>query len=153
MNAPVAWRIRAACAEDAPGWLALRAALWPDEDAASMQADIADMLAEPGRCANSLAVDAQQRLIGSAEATLPHDYVNGTETSPVGFFEGWYVVPEQRGRGIGRALLDAAQAWARSRGCTEFACDALLDNHDSQRAHLACGFAETERVVYFRKPL
>jgi aminoglycoside 6'-N-acetyltransferase I len=118
-----------------------------------MQADIPDMLAQPGRCAAFLAVDAEQRPIGFAEATLRHDYVNGTETSPVGFFEGWYVVPEQRGRGIGRALLHAAEAWARSRGCAEFASDALLDNDDSQLAHLACGFAETERVVYFRKPL
>jgi len=153
VNAPPSWRIRAACAEDAPDWLALRAALWPDEDADSMQADIPNMLTQPGRCAGFLAVDATRRPIGFAEATLRHDYVNGTETSPVGFFEGWYVVPEHRGRGIGRALLDAAEAWARSHGCTEFASDALLDNRDSQRAHLTCGFAETERVVYFRKPV
>jgi aminoglycoside 6'-N-acetyltransferase I len=33
------------------------------------------------------------------------------------------------------------------------ASDALIDNEVSQRAHAAMGFRETERVVYFVKPL
>jgi aminoglycoside 6'-N-acetyltransferase I len=38
-------------------------------------------------------------------------------------------------------------------GCTELASDALLDNQASHAMHEALGFAETERVVYFLKPL
>jgi aminoglycoside 6'-N-acetyltransferase I len=47
----------------------------------------------------------------------------------------------------------AAGQWGRERGCSELASDALLDNEASHRFHHAAGFAETERVVYFRKPL
>jgi aminoglycoside 6'-N-acetyltransferase I len=38
-------------------------------------------------------------------------------------------------------------------GCTELASDALLDNQTSHAMHEALGFVETERVVYFLKPL
>ena len=90
-------------------------------------------------------------LVGLAEASLRHDYVNGTTSSPVGFLEAWYVAPAWRGRGVGRALLRAVEGWTRALGCTELASDALLDNTASHAAHRACGFVETERVVYFRK--
>ena len=46
-----------------------------------------------------------------------------------------------------------ARALARSRGCTEFASDRLLDNEASGAFHLAAGFEETERVVCYRKDL
>lgn len=151
MNQAASWHIRAARAEDAAKWHVLRLALWPDE--APAPADIAGMLAHPGRHANFLAFDAAGSAIGFVEASLRNDYVNGCETSPVGFLEGWYVAPEWRGRGVGSALIESAETWARARGCAEFASDALLDNTGSHRAHLACGFAETERVVYFRKRL
>ena len=51
------------------------------------------------------------------------------------------------------ALIAAVEAWTREQGCTELASDALIDNAASHAAHAACGFEETERVVYFRKPL
>ena len=79
--------------------------------------------------------------------------MNGCETSPVGFLEGIYVDPAQRRQGMARALNAAAEQWARACGCSEFASDALLDNIDSHRMHAALGFAETERVVMFRKVL
>jgi aminoglycoside 6'-N-acetyltransferase I len=79
--------------------------------------------------------------------------VNGTESSPVAFLEGLYVAPAFRRQGIAALLVDQAQQWARERGCTELASDALLDNSASQEMHKALGFTETERVVYFRKPL
>ncbi len=49
--------------------------------------------------------------------------------------------------------MAAVAAWAKERGLTELASDALLDNSVSHAAHKAIGFEETERVVYFRKRL
>jgi aminoglycoside 6'-N-acetyltransferase I len=148
-----AWTIRAATAGDASQWAALRSALWPHGDPlAVLLAEIPRMLAA-ARLMNFVAVDAAGALIGFAEVSLRHDYVNGADTSPVGFLEGWYVAPAWRKQGVGRALVDAVVQWTRAQGCTEFASDALLDNTLSYRAHLACGFEETERVVYFRKHL
>ena len=64
-----------------------------------------------------------------------------------------FSVPEQRRKGVARALVDAVASWGRSKSCAEFASDALLDNVESHRMHQALGFEETERVVYFRKLL
>ena len=147
------WHIRAAGGEDATAWHALRVALWPDEDDTPTLADIARLLGHPDGYANFLAFDATEKAIGFAEASLRRDYVNGCETSPVAFLEGWYVAPQWRDQGVGRALMNAVAAWGLACGCKEFASDALLDSIDSHRAHLACGFEETERVVYFRKRL
>ena len=100
-----------------------------------------------------LALAGGTQAIGFAEATIRSDYVNGTETSPVGFVEGVYVVPAMRRHGVARRLYAAIGDWAKARGCRELASDALLDNESSQRAHRALGFEETERVVYFTKKL
>jgi aminoglycoside 6'-N-acetyltransferase I len=71
----------------------------------------------------------------------------------VAFLEGVYVLPANRGQGIARQLVAGVQEWAEERGCTELASDALLNNHGSHAMHKALGFAETERVVYYSKPL
>jgi aminoglycoside 6'-N-acetyltransferase I len=78
------------------------------------------------------------------------DYAEGCSTSPVGFLEGWYVVPEHRGRGVGSALVNAAIGWARAQGLSEFASDALYDNAESRAAHHALGFEEVEAIRCFR---
>ncbi len=43
--------------------------------------------------------------------------------------------------------------WGRELGCRELASDAAIDNLDSQQMHQRLGFAETERVVFFKKAL
>lgn len=145
--------VRPATLADAPAWSAMRVALWPDEADVAAPAEMARQIDAARDAVAFLACDAGGSAIGFAEATLRHDYVNGTGSSPVGFLEGWYVAPEWRGRGVGRALVAAVERWSQERGCSELASDALLDNAASHAAHAACGFEETERVVYFRKPL
>lgn len=145
-----AFSVRPAGAADLRAWAALREALWPDESDAF--GGVAEALQrEDG--ANFLAFADDGQAIGFADATLRQDYVNGTDSSPVGFLEGWYVVPAWRGRGVGRALLRHVLEWTRAQGCTELASDALIDDAAAQAAHRACGFEETERVVYFRMPV
>lgn len=73
--------------------------------------------------------------------------------NPVGYIEGWYVDPDVRGRGVGRALIEVAEEWARKQGCTEMASDALIGNTTSIEVHKALGFEEVERAVHFRKRL
>ncbi|MGH8081470.1 MAG: aminoglycoside 6'-N-acetyltransferase [Lysobacter sp.] len=147
------WLVRAATRADLQAWAQLRHALWPDADAAAHADDIEDFLQRGEAVAAFVAVQAPGELFGFAEASLRHDYVNGTDSSPVAFVEGWYVQPSSQRRGAGRALIAAIESWARERGCSELASDALLDNLDAHRAHEACGFEETERVVYFRRAL
>jgi aminoglycoside 6'-N-acetyltransferase I len=147
------WTVRAASHADRAAWAQLRAALWPDEDAQTLLREIPPMLADADRLANFVAVADDETLIGFAEASLRRDPVNGTDTSPVGFLEGWYVMPAWRRRGVGRALVAAVEQWTLAQGCGELASDTWLDHDDSRRGHLACGFEETERVICFRKRL
>ncbi|WJM24696.1 GNAT family N-acetyltransferase [Novosphingobium resinovorum] len=134
-------------------WSALRTSLWPDGSEAEHQEDVVQLMAEPQPFIGFLARDKHGALVGFAEAAMRVDYVNGCETSPVAFLEGLYVVEECRRQGIGRGLVDAVEAWARSMGCAELASDAMLDNTVSHAMHAALKFEETERVVYFRKVL
>jgi len=136
-----------------PGWLELRLALWPDATADDHRGYMAMELAQPDRFLQLMIYDELRQPIGFIEGSIRIDYVNGTESSPVGFVEGVYVVPSWRRRGIARLLFAAIGDWARARGCSELASDALIDNEISQRAHRALGFRETDRVVYFAKPL
>jgi len=80
-------------------------------------------------------------------------YADGCDTSPVGYIEAWYVDPDVRRSGYGRALLEAAEDWARTRGYREMASDAQLNNEISHAAHHRAGYAEVDRIVQFRKVL
>lgn len=91
--------------------------------------------------------------VGFAQCQLRHDYVEGCYTSPVGFLEGIYVDESCRRSGVARGLLSACEDWARSVGCTEFASDCELDNHDSLAWHLKNGFDEMGRTIWFAKKL
>ena len=91
--------------------------------------------------------------IGFAQCQLRHDYVEGCETSPVGFLEGIFVAEGYRLTGTGRALLVACEAWSKSVGCTEFASDCELDNTVSLAWHMKNGFTEMGRTIWFAKKL
>lgn len=143
-----------ASAADAADWQKMREALWPDGgDHGTHADDIAHLLREPGETIALVARTVEGDALGFAEASLRRDYVNGCDTSPVVFLEGIYVTPEARGQGVARALVGEVEAWGRERGCTEFASDATLENTASHAMHAALGFTETERVVFFRKPV
>jgi aminoglycoside 6'-N-acetyltransferase I len=130
----------------------MRHALWPNS-AREHEADIAALLDDPGETFNLIARDDDGSPAGFAEAALRHDYVNGCHSSPVAFLEGIYVAPAARRRGVARELVAAIQAWAVEKGCSELASDAALDNMSSHSMHVALGFEETQRVVYFRRVL
>lgn len=90
---------------------------------------------------------------GFAQCQLRYDYVEGTETSPVGYLEGVFVAPAYRKQGRGRALVEACENWARSQGCREFASDCELSNTQSLAFHLRSGFQEVGRIICFTKKL
>jgi len=157
---PVTVHIRHVQPADAKAWAALRAELWPDEDPDLLASEADRFLdGEPPESAGMpeavlVAAESNARgtLLGFAELSR-RAYAEGCDTSPVGFLEGWFVVAGCRRQGIGRALVRAAEAWARALGCREFASDALADNIVSARAHQALGFDEVAVIRCFRKPL
>ena len=80
-------------------------------------------------------------------------FAEGCDSSPVAFVESWWVDADVRGTGVGRALVQSAEAWARGRGHREIASDTQADNALSIEVHQALGFEVAERLVSFRKDL
>jgi len=146
--------IRPAVPADADAWAALRSRLWPDADPASLLAETRAFLAgdDVDVLAAAFLATGASGPIGFVELSI-RPFADGCASRPVPHVEGWFVEEPARGRGIGRALMTSAEAWARARGFTELASDAELDNEGSLRAHTGCGFVETERLVKFRKAL
>lgn len=146
--------VRPVAAGDAGAWLKMRCALWPEGPEAEHRDEIGQFFAgrigEP--LAVLLAVDRGGRAVGFAELSI-RPCAEGCRSSRIAFLEGWYVVPERRGRGAGRALVAAAEDWGRAQGCSEFASDVQPDNLISRRAHRALGFEEVGVIHCFRKPL
>jgi aminoglycoside 6'-N-acetyltransferase I len=99
-----------------------------------------------------LAQGSDGRLCGFLEASI-RPWADGCDSRPVGYIEGWYVDEHARRQGVGRALVGAAESWARSNGCREMASDAELWNAVSHHAHGALGYEETTRLVLFKKDL
>jgi len=122
---------------DWPEWLRMSLALFPDESEASLTSGMRDTRAR--RDAEVFVIDRNDgRLAGFVEVGT-RAYADGCDTSPVGYVEAWFVDPDLRRQGWGRALLGAAEDWARAQGYTEMASDALLDHTVSHRAHAAAG--------------
>jgi len=81
------------------------------------------------------------------------EFAQAASSSPVGYLEGWYVIPEARKKRVGLRLVEAAETWAKSRGCIEMASDTEVDNVVSIKTHERLGYKQVGRVVEFLKRL
>lgn len=147
--------VRRATSADSNAWLRMRCALWPDGSVAEHREEIDRFFAgqfprDPW--AVLLAESAEHVILGLAELSI-RPFAEGCLTRRVAYLEGWFVSPEARGLGVGRALLVAAQNWGREQGCTEMASDTQPDNEISCAAHRALGFTDVGLVRCFRKSL
>ena len=143
--------IRAATRHDFAEWRRMRAALWPECPSDMHDVEMAEQVSS-GEFAVFVHQRTSGKLGGFVELSI-RNRVDGTMSPRVGYVEGWYVDPDLRGKGVGRALIARAEAWAREMGFAELASDAELDNDASIRAHKALGFRQTFRLVHFVKSL
>ena len=143
--------LRKATLSDLSAVAVLASRLWPDHTVEEMAEEFASMLTD-GNSAVFL-LFAGELPIGFAQCGLRHDYVEGTESSPVGYLEGIYVEEVHRRKGYARLLLAACEIWAKEQGCREFASDCELTNEESLRFHLNAGFEEANRIICFTKKL
>jgi aminoglycoside 6'-N-acetyltransferase I len=142
-------------------WLRMRLILWPEQDDVAHLGDMDVWLSRPDSTVLVVPRDSRggfaessgsPRLAGFAEVGT-RSVADSCETSPVAYLEGWFVDTDMRLRGVGGALVQAAEEWARTKGYREIASDAQIENVRSQRAHEALGFTEVDRLVVYRKVL
>ena len=137
--------------KDAQALAGLVKIVWPEHTEADLTRIILEYMDSDGS-----AVFAEKRdgsFIGVALCSLRHDYVEGCETSPVGYLEGVSVKETCRNRGVARRLVEECENWAREKGCREFASDCELSNTASLSFHLQLGFREQNRIICFKKDL
>lgn len=149
--------VRFANGTDCDQIAAMCALLWPDGSFEEHRREVAEKLVREAGSGLPMAIFVAERrdgsLCGFVEAGL-RSHADGCDArQPVGFLEGWFVEESARGRGVGGALVAAAEAWAREQGCAEMASDTWIGEEASQRAHEALGYEVVDRCVHYRKSL
>jgi aminoglycoside 6'-N-acetyltransferase I len=149
--------IRQARRHDRDELAKMQGLLWPAALPEELLKELDDALGHraPGTLPAVLLVSTDENgaLTGFLSAGL-RSHADGCDPArPVGYVEGWFVHEKFRKQGVGKALLNSAEEWARAHGCVEMASDALIENAGSQRAHEALGFEVVDRCVHFRKKL
>lgn len=91
--------------------------------------------------------------VGFIHVSIRQDYVEGSNSSPVGYVEGIYVKPDFRGKKIAKELLSSGEQWALSKDCSEMGSDIEQDNTISYEFHRKVGFKEANRVICFIKDI
>jgi aminoglycoside 6'-N-acetyltransferase I len=142
--------IHRATHKDKDKWFRMRKCIWPEAPDEFLDFDLDNILASDKDAVFFALVEGQP--VGMIETRI-REYGEGCETSPVGYIEAWFVQEEYRGKSIAGVLAQAAENWAREKGCTEMASDTWLDNEASIRAHLKLGYEDVERLVHFVKKL
>jgi GNAT superfamily N-acetyltransferase len=116
-----------------------------------------------GQLVAQLDADLQRRY-GAVQALYsPHNVVQAIETAVLALEEGrpvgcgcfkpfgvdgielkrMFVVPEARGRGIGRALIDALEVWARELGHARAVLETGTAQHEALALYERCGYRRT----------
>jgi aminoglycoside 6'-N-acetyltransferase I len=144
--------IRRIRSDDYDAWLDLRVQLWPEQTRHELERDQLRLQQDTARGVVFVATLPGGQLVAFIEASI-RDWAEGCSTEPVGYIEGWFVAAAHRRSGIGRKLVEAAEAWALSKGCSEMGSDAELWNKVSHKAHRSLGYAEATRLICSGKKL
>ena len=143
--------IKRAKEEDAVILMSLAIQMWKDHDPAELADEFRQLVTQDE--AACFIKYVEDKPIAFAQCQLRHDYVEGTDSSPVGYLEGIFVSEGYRRKGFAAELLGECERWAREKGCYEFASDCELDNEDSLNFHMSLGFEEANRLICFRKSI
>lgn len=143
--------IKRATEIDALALAKLAVQMWSNHTLSELESDFAEIISNENAVCFMKYVEGKP--IGFAQCQLRYDYVEGTQTSPVGYLEGIFIQEEYRHKGFAKELLQKCEKWANDKACSEFASDCELNNIDSLKFHLAVGFEEVNRIICFRKEI
>jgi GNAT superfamily N-acetyltransferase len=115
-------------------------------DAVRQRRGLELLLRAPARCL-VLVAERGGEILGMVTVQL---VVSTAEGALSGLVEDMIVSPRERGRGIGRRLLRAAERWARARGATRLQLVADRENGLALRFYARTGWRPT-RLVCLRR--
>ncbi|GGX71177.1 GNAT family N-acetyltransferase [Saccharospirillum salsuginis] len=138
--------IREATVADLESWVALRLALWPDNQRETLVEECHELVADPHQVA--FIAWADDRPIGLVEGAL-----RGSTRQPYGHVEGWYVDSNWRGDKVAYELMDVLEDWFLHNWIETAYSDTNNDYPLSPRAHDKAGYEEVAMIRVFRKTL
>ena len=91
--------------------------------------------------AQLLVAELEGKIIASGYARIDpsKEYLAHTHHAYLGFM---YVVPELRGRGVNKRIIDELKNWARIQNVTELRLEVYVDNSSAIRAYEKLGFEQ-----------
>lgn len=89
-----------------------------------------------------LAVDENDTPLGLAQVAK-HSTIHAD--APVAYITALVTNEAARGRGVGRALVNAAEAWAREKGCVRLSVTSAEHRSDAHAFYPKCGMPYTGR--------
>jgi GNAT superfamily N-acetyltransferase len=155
-------KVSIASANDAPALVALRAAVARDMTRQFGEGDWSNSASETevSRQLDASCVLVARRdseIIGTVRLTRALPWaIDSSAFTPVAtalYVLGLAVAPHERGKGVGRFLMDAAKATARSESLEAVWLDAYEHAAGAGPFYLKCGFREVGRTKYRELPL
>lgn len=125
--------------------------IWPDSNFEDEKEACIEVIENPNE-AYFLAISGHNS-IGFVYLNLRYDHVEGANSSPVAYVEGIFVKNEYQKKGTGSMLLDKAEEWALSKGCTQLGSDVEIDNLESLTFHQRMGFKVENKIICLMKNL
>jgi GNAT superfamily N-acetyltransferase len=132
--------VRDARAEDADAMSRLCAQLGYPAQAGAMPERLLRFQRDPN--ARALVADAGDGPIGLATVHLRHTI---NHEAPIAQLTLLVVDETQRTRGVGRALVEAAERWAHARGCHRIVVTTALQRADAHAFYERIGYRHTGR--------
>jgi GNAT superfamily N-acetyltransferase len=123
-----------------PSWRDVNQIVATDREAVS------ETLDDPSAENQILVAEREGALAGFVHLTTITDYYTGQQ---VGHVADIVVAADHEGHGIGRALINAGEAWARSRGYPMMTLNVLVENHGPRVVYEKLGYA-AEWVKYVK---
>ena len=99
--------------------------------------DLEALIASPE--AEFVVAEVDSKIIGTgyARIKLSEPYFQHSTHCYLGFM---YVVPEHRGKGVNKKIVEALESWSLSRGVTEMQLEVYSDNAAAIRAYEKAGY-------------
>lgn len=145
------YRIERISERDLSEWINMMLELWDENTYEALKAEHIELIND-SKNGNFICYEGD-KAIGFINMSIRNDYVEGSNSSPVGYVEGIYVKPEHRRSGVARELINCGVQWAKNLGCSQIGSDCPIDNTLSCKFHRGLGFDEAERIVCFIKDI
>jgi len=132
-------------------WRKMSLELFPGYAMDDLERDLFQVIASDNQ--ETFFAKGKEGIIGFINISIRHDYVEGSNSSPVGYLEAIFIKPEYRKHGVARKLVALGERWVLEKGCTQMGSDTWASNGHARKFHLGLGFKEEDTLVHYIKDL